>query len=332
MLHVIGRAILVAAISVGPAAAAQDPTYARSASVPGADTFPAWAYPWDPKFTLPPADDVPRRVPDSAEAFSRAHARDLFFSPDWHPGDHPPMPEIVARGRKPDVRACGSCHRSEGTGGPENASLAGLPAAYIVQQVADFRSGARKASGPMRGPVTLMLANAKAVTDAEVQAAADYFSRLKPRSVIKVVETDSVPKTYVLRNFHVALKSGEMEPIGGRIVEVPVDVERFELRDSRAQFIAYVPTGSVAKGDALARTGGNGKTVQCTICHGADFKGAGAIPPIAGRSPSYVMRQLYDFKQGTRAGSMSALMKPSVEKLAVEDMVFLAAYLASLAP
>jgi hypothetical protein len=58
----------------------------------------------------------------------------------------------------------------------------------------------------------------------------------------------------------------------------------------------------------------------------------GPIPGIAGRSPSYIVRQLYDFKYGTRAGNSSALMKASVEKLAVEDMLALAAYAASLAP
>jgi cytochrome c553 len=53
---------------------------------------------------------------------------------------------------------------------------------------------------------------------------------------------------------------------------------------------------------------------------------------MAGRSPSYIVRQFYDFKYGTRAGIGSALMKASVEKLAVEDMLALAAYPASLAP
>jgi cytochrome c553 len=261
-----------------------------------------------------------------------AQAQDLYFALDWHPDDHPPMPEIVARGRKPAVRACGSCHRAEGTGGPENASLAGLPAAYIVQQIADFKSGARKAAGLARGPVNLMLQNAKALTEAEVQAAADYFSRLKPKAVIRVVETDVVPMTHLNRNHYVALKSGDKESIGQRIVEVPVDAERFELRDARSPFVAYVPIGSVAAGEALAKSGGNGKTMPCATCHGADLKGVGAIPSIAGRSPSYMVRQLYDFKQGTRAGSLSVLMTPTVEKLTIEDMASLAAYLASLAP
>ena len=31
--------------------------------------------------------------------------------------------------------ACGFCHRADGLGEPESASLAGLPAEYIVRQV-----------------------------------------------------------------------------------------------------------------------------------------------------------------------------------------------------
>jgi cytochrome c553 len=177
-----------------------------------------------------------------------------------------------------------------------------------------------------------MNAIAKEATDAEVQAAADYFSALKTKANNKVVETDIVPQTYVARNHFVTSAAGGKEPIGQRIVEVPVDVDQFEHRDGRAQFISYVPTGSVAKGEILAKTGGAGTTVACATCHGPDLKGVGPIPGIAGRSPSNVVRQLYDFKQGARAGMSSAMMKPTVEKLTEEDMVSLAAYLASLRP
>ena len=80
------------------------------------------------------------------------------------------------------------------------------------------------------------------------------------------------------------------------------------------------------------KTGGAGQTIPCAICHGPDLKGVGQIPGIAGRSPSYIVRQLYDFKHGTRAGSGGALMKPIVEKLTEDHMISLAAYLASLTP
>jgi len=60
-----------------------------------------------------------RRVPDHDAAFTLTQVQNLFFAPDWHPGDHPPMLDIVARGRKPDVFTCGVCHRADGSGGRE---------------------------------------------------------------------------------------------------------------------------------------------------------------------------------------------------------------------
>jgi len=232
----------------------------------------------------------------------------------------------------PDVRACGSCHRAEGTGGPENASLAGLPAAYIVQQIEDYKSGARKFAGPERSPSVVMMAIAKASNTEEIKAAAAYFSSLKPKANIRVVETDTVPVTQIARVFYMQVKDGGTEPIGQRIVEMPVDAAQFEHRDTRAQFIAYVPKGSIAKGEALAKTGGAGVTTPCAICHGPDLKGVASIPGIAGRSPSYLVRQLYDFQQHARAGSAGALMAPVVEKLSYDDMISLAAYVSSLTP
>ena len=324
----LGLAVISSSITV---AIAQTGSGAAVPLAPTA-TYPNWAYVWDPDFKVPPADNLPQRLPGSTAAFSWAQARDLFFSPSWHPEDHPAMPEVVARGRKPDVRACGSCHRAEGTGGPENSSLAGLPVAYFVQQMADIKSGARKFSGPQRSAVLLMTAAAEAITDAEVQAAAAYYAALKPKRIIKVVEADTVPKTYIARLFFVKQADGGTEPLGRRIIEAPDDVEQFELRDTRSQFTAYVPVGSIAKGEALVKTGGGGTTVPCAACHGADLKGVGPIPRISGRSPTYIVRQLYDFKHGARASASSALMKATVEKLSEDDMISLAAYVASLTP
>jgi len=230
---------------------------------PSGDVPPPWAYPVDPPGLVAPTDDgTLRHVPDSAISFTLNQVRDGFVSPDWHPADHPPLPEVVAHGRKPAVMACGYCHRAEGTGGPENASLAGLPAAYIIQQMREFKSGARSTSVPLRAPPKNMIAVSKAVTDVEIQEAAAYFSSLKPKSVIRVVETDAPPQTHV-HGWHLAdLKNNLTEPIGARIIEVPEDLEQFVSRDSRSQFIAYVPPGSIEKGKALASTGGAGKTVQ----------------------------------------------------------------------
>ena len=177
-----------------------------------------------------------------------------------------------------------------------------------------------------------MISLSKDITDAEVEAAAAYFSALKPKSNIRAVETDAVPKTFVAGWFLAASKTGKKEPIGQRIIEVPEDLEEFENRDPRSQFIAYVPIGSIAKGAALVGTGGAGKTLQCAICHGQDLKGLGGTPSIIGRSPSYVVRQLYDIQNSARAGTATQLMKATVANLTVEDMVSIAAYLASQTP
>lgn len=226
----------------------------------------------------------------------------------------------------------GYCHRADGPGGPENANLAGLPYEYLVQQMADYRSGARKTSVSKRAPTTLMISLAKAISDEEVAAAAKYFSSLKPRWTVKVVETDMVPTTFVAGWFLADTKSGEKEPIGQHIIEVPEDLEQFESRDARSRFIAYAPIGSVKRGEALVITGGAGKTTPCASCHGADLKGVASIPPITGRSPSYLVRQLYDMQSGARAGAGAAQMKPIVDKLTVDDMTAIAAYLATRAP
>lgn len=294
---------------------------------------PAWAYPINPPDFKAPADDgSPRHVPDSESALTLSQVRDLFSTPDWHPDDHPPMPEIVSKGRKPHVQACGFCHRADGPGGPENARLAGLSAQYIVQQMADFKSGARNNSSSRRMPTEMMISLSKAITPAEVDAAAAYFSALKPRPVMRVVEAAMVPKTFVA-GWHLAvLDSGGEEPLGKRIVEVPENLQQFVSRDARARFVAYVPVGSIRQGEWLVGTGGNGRTVACGGCHGADLKGLGAIPGIAGRSPTYVVRQLYDFKHGARSGVAGAAMMPTVAKLTMDDMISLAAYAASLPP
>lgn len=301
----------------------------------GAEDPPAWAYPINPPDQKPPVDDgVPRRVPDSTASYSLGELTNmrLFTAPDWHPQDHPAMPEVVAKGRAPNVFACAYCHRADGAGGPDSASLAGLPASYILLQMADYKSGARSTSVLQREPQADMISLSKSMTAAEVLAAAAYFSSLKPKPTIRVVETATVPKTFVT-NWHLAaLTTAEREPIGQRIIEVPESLEQYERRDSRARFIAYAPIGSIAAGEDLVMNGGAGKTLPCATCHGKDLRGTGVVPPITGRSPSYMVRQLYDFRSGARVSLAGEPMKETVAKLTVEDMVAISAYLASLKP
>jgi cytochrome c553 len=280
-----------------------------------------------------PADESPQRLTGSNGSFTLAQIRDAFGPADWYPGDHPAMPDIVAHGKRPDVRACSLCHYPNGKGRPENAGVAGLPYSYFMQTMADFKSDMRKSADTRKANTNIMIAIAKGMTDDETQQAARYFSSMKWTPWIKVVEASTVPKTRIAGGMFLKLEGNETEPIGQRIIEAPDDTEHTEnLRDPRSGFTAYVPMGSIKKGEALATTGGGGKTTQCSVCHGADLKGLGPVPGLAGRSPSYTVRQLYDMQQGTRKGVWSDLMKPVVANLSADDMLALAAYTASKNP
>ena len=296
---------------------------------------PPWAYTVNPPPTPgtkpAPVDPAPRQVPGSTVSLTVAQTRDAFNPPDWHPYGHPDMPEAVSHGRRPEMRACGFCHLVNGQGRPENASLSGLPAAYIIQQMADFKNGDRKSAEPKMGPPNAMIQDAKAAYDDEIKAAAAYFSSFPFKKWIRVIEAKAVPKSRIAGSMHVPTNDGT-EPLGQRIIEMPEDLARTELRDAASGFVAYVPPGSIKRGEALVKTGGAGRTVACGTCHGIDLKGLGPVPPLAGRSPSYTVRQLFDLQQGVRKGPWSALMASAVTKLTIDDMIAIAAYTSSREP
>lgn len=311
---------------------------------------PRWAYGTDPNAPLPgqgpagrggggaaqapPDDGTLFHLPGTTAAFTSTQIRDGFNPADWYPGDHPTPPDIVLHGRPPDLRACGLCHYPNGKGRPENAGIAGLPPAYIMQQLADFRSDNRKSADPRKNNTNIMATIAKQLTDAEMKATAEYFGSMKWTPWIKVVEQGTVPKTRVAGGLFIPIEGANAgtEPLGERIIEVPENPEHTErLRDPRSGFIAYVPVGSIKKGEELVTKGG-GKTTECGVCHGPDLKGLGPVPGIAGRSPSYLVRMMYDMQQGARKGLWSDLMKPVVAKLSEADMLAIAAYAASRTP
>ena len=76
-------------------------------------------------------------------------------------------------------------------------------------------------------------------------------------------------------------------------------------------------------------TAAGAKVTACTACHGSDLRGLGPVPTIAGRSPSYIVRQLFDIQQGTRNGAQAQLMKLVVANLTQDDLVAIASYIAS---
>jgi cytochrome c553 len=301
-----------------------------------ADDPPGWAYaipvPRPAGTPAPPPDTSVKQLPGSTFTFTRQQISDGFGPADWFPGDHPSMPDIVAHGKRPDARACGLCHYPNGKGRQENAGVAGLPVSYFIQQMNDFRDGLRKSADPRKANTNVMIAIAKALTHEEIRQSAEYFGAMKWTPWIRVVETATVPKMESRGGIWVPIEGGEKEPIGVRIVETPENVERTEiLRDPRSGFIAYAPVGSIAKGEALVKTGG-GRTVECGVCHGAELQGLGPVPGIAGRSPSYLARQMYDMKAGARRGEWTELMKPVVAKLTEDDLVNIVAYVSSRMP
>jgi cytochrome c553 len=299
--------------------------------------MPDWAYaipqppaPGSPAGAKAPPDTSSRQVPGSPLLFTRAQIADGFGPADWFPGDHPPMPEIVARGRRPDVRACALCHYPNGKGRQENAGVAGLPVSYFIQTMNDFRAGLRKSAESRKTNTNLMINIAKAMTSEEIKETAEYFGAMKWTPWVRVVETDSVPRVVSRGGLWIPVEGGEKEPIGMRIVETPEDPERTEvLRDPRSGFVAYAPVGSIKKGEALVRNGG-ARTVACGPCHGADLTGLGPVPGIAGRSPSYLARQMYDMQSGARRGEWTELMKPVVTGLIDGDFVNISAFVSSL--
>jgi cytochrome c553 len=277
---------------------------------------------------LPPEEGGPKSIPGTTKTYTTKEIDDLSNAVDWFPEEHPPAPTVVLHGHG-DVLACGVCHLMSGVGHPESADLAGLSAEYIRRQIMDFKSGARK-SPEVPNRMNTMSA---ALSDDEIKQAGEWFSKLKPYVWTKVTEASMVPKTFVGQGrMRFVQAGGGMEPLGTRIITVPQDQSRATKRDPHSGFLAYVPVGSIKKGESFVKTGGSGKSVACAICHGDSLQGLGNVPRLAGLHPIYIARQLYQFKDGSRNGGDAALMKKPVMQMTDEDIVAISAYLGSLNP
>ena len=290
--------------------------------------LPSWAYPVAPQGLPKPDPAKVVRVEGSDKQYTEAQIDDVFNPPDWFPGEHPAMPPVVARGVKPSVLACDRCHLPSGSGHPESSSLAALPVAYMVRQMEDYAAG--RHTGPRKG---LMIQIAKALSPDDNKASAEYYAALPLQAgYIKVVEKAAVPKSYVGEgNMRFADPKGGTEPLGQRIIELPQNEEQARARNPHFGFVAYVPPGSIAKGEKLAM-GGNGKTIACAGCHGEGLKGLGPVPSLAGRSAIFLVRQLMDMQAGRRTGEWTTLHAPVNAKLDSGDIIALAAYAASRKP
>jgi cytochrome c553 len=279
-----------------------------------------WLYPV-PAGPAPPLPAGPTaNLPGSRITVPVAALRDYTAAVDWYPGRHGTPPAIVLKARSPDGYACGFCHLVGGEGRPENASLAGLPEAYIIAQTEAFASGARTSVRPGWRATRLMTAAASHASAADVAAAAKWFSGQTFVSRVRVVESDTVPATVPFGAILV-VTDGPRQAIAGRIIEVPDDFERFERRDPDASFTAYVPPGSIARGAAV------GERAGCLECHSSMLNRWGP-----GRSPSYILRQLLAFRTGARHDAGAAPMREVVAGLSEAEMTDAAAWLAALPP
>jgi len=316
---------------------------------------PLWAYAWStqpkpgdkanpqapPTRNLRPNEDPQEQtrlqtVEGSSAKYSLVDIRDGHNVIDWFPGDHPVMPPIIKNGPASlgeTARGCGSCHLPNGKGRPENAPPAGQSAGYTIQQLRDMRDGKRYTADPRKPNTPTMIALAKAMTEDEMRQSAEYFAAMPWTPWMRVVEADLIPEMHLEPgNMYITVGKQPTEPLAGRIVETPEDAFQANgVRNTRSGWVVYAPVGSLARGKNLVTTGG-GKTVGCATCHGTDLMGLADVPGIAGRSPSYMMRQLWDMKQGTRNGLWAEMMKPVIANLTVDDMTAIVAYLASIKP
>lgn len=331
----IPAALLLAWCLASPATAATQAA-ADSSGNAAINTAEAWAFPKKqtpdpsaPHAQAPESDpNAVVHIPGSAQGYTQAQLSTDSFAPDWFPQDHPTPPRIILHGRKPAM-ACGACHQPDGRGDPASASLAGLPLAYIEEQLQAFRDGER-ARGLLFG-AKVMHQEATDVSATELKQAATYFSGLKFHRATRVVETASVPMMHWRGFVQVPDKSGTREPIGNRVIETPESFVLYDLNDERAGFVAYVPPGSIQRGAVIAAKGA-GTAASCESCHGANLQGVGDIPYLAGRSPTYIVREMILFRLGQRTNPGAAPMRAEVSQLTLKDMIDVAAYAASRQP
>lgn len=288
----------------------------------------AWAYPQGAKGPTFDPGPGPFHLPGSSASYTRAQLYDDGHMVDWYPQEHRQPPDAVAIGVHGST-PCAACHMPNGAGFLAAPDLAGLPSPYIAEQVRAFRDGSRQSSRHGWIAAQQMIDTARKVDDRDLSLAAAYFSALPRSRRYKVIETEMVPATTPDRyGWHDPVPGRAPERIAGRIIEVPEDLHHMMLLDDHARILIYVPKGAVASGQGLVRSGGPGG-LPCTSCHGADLRGIGGTPPLAGRSAAYLARQLWDIKTGARSGPSLAPMQAVTANLTPEQIRDMAAYLAS---
>ena len=277
-----------------------------------ADNGLKWAYPVEP----PPGNNADAAPP--ARSVNQALIATTYTG-------LPRMPDVVAKGKP---LPCMQCHLANGGSHPESAAIAGMSVNYIIEQVHAFRDGDRVDTRTGR-----MVLASKAASEKDIREAAEYYAAIGPdrQKWVKTVVGNEVPKgpaPFGGGGFRYHDKEGGMEPLpAGMIVEVAENDDLVRARDQiDGGFVQYVHAEDLALGEKVATAG------KCGTCHGADYKGVGDVPRLAGQHSVYLIRQLKDMQLGARKDKNVAVMKPIVAKLSDREIVAAAAYLGSKSP
>jgi len=228
---------------------------AFSAGVSVAAEPPAWAYaiaPAAPAGNAPAAPAAPdtslKHLPGSTLEFTRAQISDAFGPADWYPGDHPKMPDVVAHGRRPDVRACSLCHYPNGKRPPRKRRRRRSPGNLFPPTDGRFQERQPQERGAAEGQYKYHDYN---------RQGHDRGRNQSRRRVLQLHEVDALdqsggnqhmPKTRIAGGMFLTLEGNEKEPLGQRIIETPVNAEGTEvLRDARSGLSPMCPWAASRK-------------------------------------------------------------------------------------
>ena len=327
-------AVLLRGIGHRPCGRSRDPPAKARTPI----EVPEWLFPIDPKSL---EDESQAR-----EARRRGAARDSRQQGEVHAGAHQRSVQRTrlaaershshARDRGARPQACGHGLRllphTDRPGTP-GKFRAGRTARGVLQgATARLRSGKRKPTGPEAYlPSQNMLKIARAMTDAEIDASAKYFAQQKLRAA-RV--RDREPAHTARRARGVDLRGSPRHRRSRRPAARSHQRTRATRTPRRSPGIHRPmcrPAASTAASASSSRAMA-ARRQPCATCHLANLKGTDKIPPIAGRSPTYLLRQMLAFRNGRRTGEAAQQMKPVVEKLTLNEMIDVVAYLGSLVP
>ncbi len=186
-----------------------------------------------------------------------------------------------AQAGKDKSSVCGACHGATGINpNPNYPDLAGQNAAYVVKQLADFKSGAR--TDMMMAP---MAAN---LSEQDMADLAAYFASQKRASERTEAAADNAaPAT-------VAATTGS------------------------AEIVTSTPAKAIYAGDVKSGQEKSAMCVACHGADGNSL--VAIYPKLAGQSASYLTKQLADFKSGARKDPVMVGMVAALSEKDMQDL------------